>query len=243
MVNEVNPLKQKPGYWSQLLFIAAGSSVLVYGIVWQGKNFFFVIYAYWFEQAVRVFFNVLKILKAGKDVTEMPATRIINNKHEVTLADYNNRKYYARFYASGNVFLLACYWVFIVVMAGFVIPVSIDDKEMFKQNILIFIFRDTAFLFALATFIIKGTAGYMNDYVLNEAYKKTDVLMVGGLFDRQTLVMHISLIFGVGAWFMLSRYLPAYSKYSMLVLALIFIVIKTLADLYDYHVSAAKKQQ
>lgn len=241
MAAEINPLKVKPGYWSQLLFIAAGSLVLLYGILFQGKNFFFVIYAYWFEQVVRVFFNVLKILKAGKDITEMPAMRIVKNNREFTLADYNNRKHYARYYAFGNVFLLGCYWVFIIVMAGFVIPVSVDDKEMFKQNLLIMIFRDSAFLVALVTFAVKGLSGYMNDYVLNEAYKKTDVLMVGGLFDRQNMVMHLSLIFGVGTWFMLSRYLPAYNKYSMLTLGIIFIVLKTVSDLYGYHASKKKE--
>src|SRR5579859_1878301 len=129
MINEPNPLKAKPGYWSQVLFICAGSAVLLYGIAFLGKNFFFVIYIFWFESLIIVIFNYLRIRKAGKDITELPKDTMSDNKRELTLADYNNRPYFARFYALTNLFLLFIYWVFIIVVAGFIMPFTSDQSK------------------------------------------------------------------------------------------------------------------
>ena len=135
MINEPDALKIKPGYWSQVLFIIVSSGILLYGIAFLHKNFFFVIYIFWFESLMRTVFNYFKIRKAGKDLTEMPEIGVTSNNHVYTLEDLNNRPKYARFYVTGNLFLLFTYWVFIIVMVGFVIPLSIKDNKMFVENI------------------------------------------------------------------------------------------------------------
>jgi hypothetical protein len=233
MKQETDPFKFKPSYWFQIVLIAAGSGILLYGVLFQHKNVFFVIYIFWFQALIHVAFNLLRILKAGKDLTKLPEMNVTINKREFTLADYNNRSYYALYYGLGHLFLLFIYWVFIIQMVGFVIPLSIDDKEMFRQNILIMIFRDYTFVLALLVFFVRAAIEY-SDYILSGAYKSTSILMMGPVFGQENLVMHTSLITGIGLWFMVRRFYPAYSAYTMLAFAVAFITIKLIADLYSH---------
>ena len=240
MIEQPEPLKVKPSYWSQIAFMVTSSAVLLYGIFFLQKNFFFIIYIFWFEALIQVLFNYFRIRKAGKDLTELPKGRITINQRELTLQDYNNRPYFARYYAFGNLFLLFVYWVFIIIMVGFVFPLTANNKEMLIQNIRIMFFIDKAFLLALFVFFAKSLASYYNDYILGKEYEKTDVMKFSSIFNRQNLTMHVSLILGVACWFLVQRELPAYSAYIMSAAATVFILIKLLADLYEYN-KASKK--
>lgn len=240
MIEQPEPLKTKPAYWSQIIFMVVSSAVLLYGIFYLQKNFFFIIYIFWFEALIRTVFNYFRIRNAGKDITVLPENSVTINKRELTLADYNNRPYYARFYVFGSLLPLFIYWVFIIVMVGFVFAFTSKNNDMLMQNIRIMVFSDRTFLLALFVFFAKSLNAYYSDYILGNGYKNADVLSVGSIFNRQNLVMHISLIIGVGCWFLVQRELPAYSNYIMSAMATVFVVIKLIADIYDYHRTAKK---
>ena len=240
MTETITPPSTKQNYWSQIIFILASNAALLYGILFLKRNFFFVMYIFWFESLIRILFNALRIWKAGKDVTEIPKEKMTINKREFTIADINNRSYYARIYCSTNLFLLFTYLVFIIVMVGFVFPFSLDDNEMLIQNINIMFFRDGAFLIALLMFFASSLYNYLFGYIRNDAYKNTTVLMIGSLFEKQNLVMHISLILGIGFWIISQRYFPSYKNYSMMVLASVFVAIKLSVDIYSHHSSFVK---
>lgn len=137
--------------------------ITIWGITQGEVTVFYLIYLFWFQELIRTIINVFYVFKKRDKVKDESG--------------------FQRAY--GNFFILFVYFIFIVLLFGFML--NWNKKELLFANMEILLFRNlyfdlTVFLFALQYLI----------YRLREEKNNFDL----GLFNKNHIVLYLSIIIG-----------------------------------------------
>lgn len=143
----------------------------VYAIITGNVNVFFLIYIFWIDEFLKTLFDLFRYLFLKENIKD--AIDFLNNLK-------------ARF------FMLFLYFVFIVILYGFVFSFG-ETYESIGNNILILFFRDTAFNICFLTLLAREINGF-----IISIYKK-DVISVS-VNSSGIITLHVSIILGAFAW-------------------------------------------
>ena len=232
-------------------------------IVWKW-NFFTVIYLYWAEEVIRIFFKLIE-------------NRIDYSQIQISTSEFKEKN-------NGTLFLfffMGLYFVFIVLIVGVIIP----SREEMGENLSTVLFLDTEFnlnlLLAVVSEIVilsyvfvsynknksekqskeeinKIREELENDFLRKEEEEKikkenyqnrgtyqSEVVQEAEIgLPTQMLVLHVSIIFGTLFYFAANTdKLPIQidlgeaGKFAFII---VFAVLQTLAEVYDF-VKSRKK--
>jgi len=248
----------------RFLFSLLVNGFTFFGIVIWKWNFFTVIYLYWAEEVIRIFFNFFE-------------NRINYNQNQISKSECreNNKGTLVLF------FFMALYFVFIVLIVGIIIP-STDEmgenlltvlflNREFNLNLLLAISSEIAILIYIflkynknksekqskeekktikqkleKEFLIKQEEEKIKkqNYQNRSTYQSEVIQDKEIGFPTQMLVLHVSIIFGTLLYFAANtNKLPIQidlGKAGEFAFVLVFAAIQTIAEVYDF-VKSRKK--
>jgi hypothetical protein len=196
----------------QMATILMANLVVVYGVFFLHWNFFMIIYSYWFAEFITSFFGYLKV-RMLRQRGELP--------REVA--------------ASDNFFFLFIYWVFIVVLVGFVIA---PDK-MYGENLKTLLFMNGAFNLSVLVILLGELGAFLQAFVLTRSYQVSDFVHRSKIMNKRMMVMHLSIIVGTFAWF--AMYSDNFffriegGQYAEYIFMLVFVAIRFVAELWSLY--------
>lgn len=209
---------------SQLMFVILTSLVAAYSVLYKGASMFFIIYLFWMDEFIRTIFELIRV-KKFKFLK-------YKNEHKPIFQQSNQPMTEIK----GRFFMLILYWVFIIVLFGFVF--SFKSKEMFMQNILIMFFKNTWFNISIVIAFLSEFKMFAEDYY---RYKNNDATLEiesPGAFDRNVLVLHLSIIFGALLWAVTHKWIPEFQihlgAFNDVVMILPFVIFKLAFELYHF---------
>ncbi len=170
-----------------IIYAAISNALQVYGILVLGWHFFPILYLWWWEELVFSVFGVLKLRRMRAFLLQQqPETEVLEGERS----------------ARGRFFLLFVYFVFVVVMGGFMFA----PRESYVANVITLVFRNNVFNFNLLLFIGMQIGLYWRDFYKNRDFRTTDVGSLRNTFDLRSLVIHVGLLAGALLSFLLQKY-------------------------------------
>ncbi len=190
-----------------LLAILLSNAVIVYGVLYLNWNFFMVIYSYWFGELISTLFDKIKY-------------RTLVNRKELPKGQ-----------EEGRLFFLFIYWVFIIVIVGFVTA----PEKTYMENILVILFLNKVFNLNLLMVFLGELGIYLHNFILFKNYKPENVIAKNNMMNKKTLIMHLSIIAGTFIWFSMHGdkfffHIDA-GKYGDYGFMMVFVVIRLAGDL------------
>ena len=168
--------------------------------VFKGQaTVFYLVYLFWFQELIRTLIDLtINNFKANKIVDKIDVIR-------------------STFF---NFFLLFVYGIFIIVTFGLLL--DFKNKELFKQNILVFFFRNWYFNINLILFSIQ--------YIIyRHQSQKTEVAIT--VFNKRHIILHLSIILGAVIQMILVPRLPIDQNIWTSVLVIVpFLLLKIFLD-------------
>ncbi len=131
----------------------------------------------------------------------------------------------------GRFLFLFVYWVFIVLIAGFILA----PENTFGENLLVVLFMNKSFDITLFCMVAGELIVYYQQFMLSRNYQAEVVVRQNSMLNKRTMVMHISILLGAIAWF--SMYAENFfihiepGKYGAYSFMLIFVGIKLVGEL------------
>lgn len=197
-----------------LLKILLSNAVVVYGVLYYDWNFFMVIYSYWFGELISSIFDKIR-LKTLKSRGELPITE---NKGQT----------------DGRFFFLFLYWVFIVIIVGFIVAPS----KLYGENILVIFFLNKTFNLNLLLILLGEFVLCFGVFYISKRYDAAEIIAKNRLMNKRTLIMHVSIIFGTFAWFATNTdkffFHVDIGKYGPFGFMIVFIIIRIVGDLVGF---------
>lgn len=138
--------------------------ITLLGIIQGQVTVFYIIYLFWFQELIRTIVDVIFLIQQKKK---------IGDKIESIQISF------------GSFFMLFIYFVFIVVLFGFMLNWS--NSELLRQNMLVLLFRNWYFNINLLLFL--------TEYIVFR-YNADNSRITLPLFSRRHIVLHISIIMG-----------------------------------------------
>ena len=179
--------------------------------VFKGQaTVFYLVYLFWFQELIRTLIDLsINTFKANKIVDKIDVIR-------------------STFF---NFFLLFVYGIFIIVTFGLLL--DFKNKELFKQNILVFFFRNWYFNINLILFSIQ--------YIIYRYQsQKTEIAIT--VFNKRHIILHLSIILGAVIQMILVPRLPIDQNIWTSVLVIVpFLLLKIFLD-RDYENSEKEHQ-
>ena len=203
--------KAKPDIYISLLFILLSNAVIVYGVLSLNWNFFMVLYSYWFGELISSVFDTIKY-------------RTLKKRNELLEADENKE-------TTGRFFFLFVYWVFIVILVGFI---TAPDKT-WGDNIFVILFLNKTFNFNLFLLLFGELGLFFKNFILSKNYNAKNIISENSLLNKKTMIMHVSIIIGAFIWFAMNTdkfffHINA-GKYGTYGFMMTFVAIKLTGDL------------
>lgn len=196
--------KNIASYLINILSLLFFTGLTIFAIVAQEITIFYVIYIFWWDEFIKLFFDFSRYL-FNKD-------QIIDTVEYKT--DLGNR-----------LFMLSLYVVFIVVCFGFMIEWK-TENSIFK-NAQILLFQNIYFNISLISFIGREIYVYRNK--IQTVNKSMQNIMSGTI-----ITLHISIIFGILLWAIATKKLGSIpfdlEKYSTILAIIPFLIIKFLFE-------------
>lgn len=193
-----------------LVYALVSNAMQIYGIVVLGWHFFPILYLWWWEELILSIFGfwALKRLRASllRESTELEV-----NEGEKS--------------AKTRFFLLAVYFVFIVVLAGFMF--APDGTAI--QNVLTIFFRNQVFSLNLLFFVALQSWLFWRDYYHNPHYESAPLEQLRSTFDARSAVIHAGLLIGA----FLSYLLPKFNLQTEHAFMFGFMAVKMLVELWQ----------
>jgi fumarate reductase subunit D len=164
------------------------------GIIFFKWNIFYFVYLYWFENVIHIFFNLLKVNTTS---------------HLVTSQNYPATRGQAMSALFGSMFANFVYFVFIIVGFGFMYPLGALEGEArtayFVEMIKVFMFQNRLFNMAIWACILYKTIEYIRDFMVKRRYNAQNPFIAPAIFNKQEMVLHITILVGLGGMFMLQH--------------------------------------
>ncbi|MBC7776237.1 MAG: hypothetical protein H7246_12450 [Phycisphaerae bacterium] len=193
-----------------VIYAVISNALQVYGILVLGWHFFPILYMWWWEELVLSTFGVLKLRRLRLFLLQK------QSEPEVREGESSAR---------GRFFLLFVYFVFVVVMAGFMFA----PRESYIENIITLVFRNNVFNLNLLLFIGMQAWIYWRDFYQNQNFETTDVGELRTTFDLRSSVIHVGLLAGAVVSFLLQKYGLYKTEHAFM---FGFMAVKTLVELW-----------
>ena len=170
-----------------LLYALVSNALQVYGILSLGWHFFPILYLWWWEELVISILGVLKLRRMRPVLLQLQSEAKIQEGERA---------------ARSRFFLLFVYFVFVVVMGGFVFA----PKGSYIENIITLIFRNQVFNLNLLLFIGMQSWVFWRDFYPEPDYKVIDFKALQTTLDIRSAVIHVGLLAGAFLSFLLAKY-------------------------------------
>lgn len=193
-----------------IIYAVISNALQVYGILVLGWHFFPILYLWWWEELVLSIFGVLKLRRMRPFLSQQESE-----------ADVQEGERSAR----GRFFLLFVYFVFVVVMGGFLFA----PRESYITNLITLVFRNNVFNFNLLLFIAMQAGLYWRDFYQNQNFETTDVSVLRTTFDLRSSIIHVGLLVGAVLSFLLQKYGLFKTEHAFM---FGFMLVKTLVELW-----------
>jgi hypothetical protein len=192
-----------------LVYAVVSNAIQIYGIVVLGWHFFPILYMWWWEELLLSIFGfwALKRMRA-----------FLLQREPESVVDEGESSAKTRF------FLLAVYFVFIVVLAGFMF--APDGTAV--QNILTLFFRNNVFNLNLLFFAGMQAWLFWQSFYRAQSYASVQVQPLRDTFDTRSAVIHAGLLIGA----FLSYLLPTFNLQTEHAFMFGFMAVKTLVELW-----------
>lgn len=192
-----------------VLYALVSNAMQVYGIVVLGWHFFPILYLWWWEELVLGIFGWWRLKRLRPMLLTQESESVVFQ---------GERSAATRF------FLLAVYFVFIVVLAGFMF--APDGAAI--QNILTIFFKNRVFNLNLLFFAVIQLWMFRRDFHPEPKYKATEVEALRNTFNTRSAVIHAGLLIGA----LMSYLLPRYNLQTEHAFMFGFMAVKTLVELW-----------
>lgn len=196
-----------PHYRNSLLSIFLFAALTTYLIFTDRANIFFLIYIFWWDEFLKTLFGLLN--------------RTFQKQRIDNLSAFSNS-------LKQRLFMLFIYFVFIVVVFGFVLAFKSDTSNAIR-NFQILLFHNAGFNAALIFIILRELSTYI---FADKNEKITDKSLSFGALT----VLHVSIILGMVVWAFASGQFKIYKgvgEHADKFVILPFILIKFFFDWYN----------
>lgn len=201
-----------------VIYALISNALQVYGILCLGWHFFPILYLWWWEELVLTVFGVIKLRQLRPILLETePESEVFAGERAARI----------RF------FLLFVYFVFVVVMGGFVFA----PKGSYVDNVITLIFRNAIFNLNLLLFIALQAWVFWRDFYQNKDLKQLEWATLQQTFDLRSAVIHVGLLVGALLSFLLQRYNIAQTEHAFM---FGFMAVKTGIELWAAFKSKSK---
>lgn len=193
-----------------VIYALLSNALQVYGILVLGWHFFPILYMWWWEELVLSSFGVLKLRRLRPFLLQKQG-------EAATQAGVSA--------ARGRFFLLFVYFVFVVVMGGFVFA----PKGSYIENILTLLFQNQVFNLNLLLFL--GLQGWVfwTEFYKEPDFEKLEYQNLQTTLDLRSGIIHAGLLAGALLSFLLSKYAMGSAEHAFM---FGFMAIKTLVELW-----------
>lgn len=207
------------------------------GVIFYDLSFFAFFYLYWIETVLIGIFRWLKMINANKK--EEANKNITVNGEPLTFKKVNSRVFMMGMYFFWRTFILMFYLVFIIVFVGLWDTDNTDSYVSFGRAIT---FRDSWMQITLLSYILTQLVDYIL-YIRDKQYQNTSLQELASVFDGRTIVLHVVIVGGVFLSQWVSKdVFPNYPKAGTIAFASMFVVIKTIADVFAYKWQTSRQQ-
>ncbi len=172
--------------------------ITLLGIIQGQVTVFYIVYLFWFQEFLRTSVDFFCLFRKKKGMAE---------KFSFIKVSF------------GSFFILYIYVVFIVLLFGFML--NWGNDELFRQNILVLMFRNGYFNVNMIVFLI----AYI--YFRNRA-DNTNLQMP--LFSRRHIILHISIILGAVVQLAIAPKLNLENQWVSALTILPFLLLKIWID-------------
>ncbi|MFN0174399.1 MAG: DUF6498-containing protein [Saprospiraceae bacterium] len=193
-----------------IIYALVSNALQVYGILVLGWHFFPILYLWWWEELMLTVFGLLKLRRLRPFLLQKEAEMVVREGESS---------------ARGRFFLLFVYFVFVVVIGGFVFA----PKASYIENIITLLFHNQIFNLNLLLFI--GMQGwlYWRDFYQNKNFETTDVSTLRTTFDLRSIIIHVGLLAGAFLSFLMQKYDLVKTEHAFM---FGFMSVKMLVDLW-----------
>lgn len=161
-------------------------------VVSKQTSVFYILYLFWFDECIRTFFDGIQS-RFAKNQIENPT----------------------KFNYKEKLFLLFGYFVFIVIIFGFVIDRK--DFDLIRINLTVLTFQNTLFNYSLVTFVLREI------YLFRKVNTNVE-------FESQVTIgiitLHISIVLGILFWFLSAQKLQFMTDYANVIAIIPFLLLK-----------------
>lgn len=211
------------------LMLITANALPVYGAAIGKLVFFQVIYLYWFESLLLIFFDCIRIGAAqgrqiGGGIFNKMAIGGVRESGEV--AGFSAKAGLILRTIIIRVLLLLFYLLFIVAFVGF----RITGKEHKMDVMETMIFRNQFFNTAVIIFLINMVVQLIGGFFISGKYHTDSPRTYANFFDGRTMLMHVMI---VGSVFIHQFFFEkkSYAATGEIVYVGIFMLIKTIVDI------------
>lgn len=177
-----------------------------------------IVYLYWVEGVIGVFFSGFKMMLAQGD-EQIQGQKLSNGFKWMMVFKISLVKL--------AVYLF--YWIFILVFVGIK-----QDSSNGISNMMIIFFNNKEFNLLVLAFIIHQCVDVFFNFYYNQEYKKRSSDYFKAVFDARIIVIHVMIVLGVFASEFLSKYKHVNEKLPGLAFVVILVSLKLVAEAFKY---------
>jgi hypothetical protein len=173
----------------------------IIGLLYFNWGVFHIVYLFWFENLIKIFFYRLKV---GKVEYVLLSGELDKSRDE----DGRLKQELKNIFMT-RLFMYFVYFVFIVIGLGIILPLVETNKEIAYRGIYDFVrvfnFMDWEFNFALIGCILDELMSYFRDFKKTKIYTKTRPYVVPMAFEKADVILHLTIIIGIAAAFLIKH--------------------------------------
>ncbi len=215
----------------------------IIGLMYFEWGVFHIVYLFWFENLVKIFFYRLKVREVEyvEIAGELQQSKEENGKIKSALISIFTTR----------LFMYFVYFVFIIIGLGFILPFVEASKEdsyrALYDFVRIFTFKDWQFNIALLTCILDELMSFYRDFKLNKKHSAKLPYKVPMPFSREDVILHLSILTSLAIAFLLkhpeSPLLGFTNVSPMIISAVILIITILLFQLYSVYKGIRNEQE
>lgn len=190
----------------------------IIGLLYFNWGVFHIVYLFWFENLIKIFFYRLKVGKVEYV--------LLSGELEKSRDEYGRLKQALKNIFITRLFMYFVYFIFIVIGLGIILPLVETNKEIAYRGIYdffrIFNFLDWEFNFALIGCILDELMSYFRDFKKTKIYTNARPYVVPLAFEKADVILHLTIITGITAAFLIKH--PESTVFGFTKISPIFLV-------------------
>lgn len=186
-------------------------------------DLFTMIYLFWMEGVIQIFFNAMKIMNAKQFDPKFPT--ILS-------------KLFISFRVSILKFLIFLFYlIFIVTFIGFL------GTGLNSSSLQVLSFKDKSFNFLILGFIAHQILDYTFNFIANglsKIKKPSDYTLI---LNGRYLILHITIVLGIFGFQFLEKFVHVNSKIPGLAYLVILFTLKSIGDFISHQISHSELEE